>query len=53
VLLAEEALLGPLEVLEDRPLRADDLAEVDDLLLDVRDVANDLLGASLEDVLIL
>jgi hypothetical protein len=31
-------------------LRADDLAEVDDLLLRVGDVAHDLLGAALEDV---
>src|SRR4028119_709213 len=35
-----------------RTLRPGDLAEVDDLLLAVRDVAHDLLGAPLEDVLL-
>src|SRR5207302_10288103 len=45
-------LLGPLQIAQDRTLRADDLAEVDDLLLGVREVANDLLGAALEDLLL-
>ena len=47
-----DVALGALEVLQRRPLRADDLAEVDDLLLDVGDVADDLLGAPLEDRLL-
>ena len=38
--------------LQRRALRADDLAEVDDLLLDVGDVADDLRRAALEDVLL-
>src|SRR6478752_8169619 len=46
------ARLRALEVAERRPLRADDLAEVDDLLLDVGEVADDLLRAALEDVLL-
>src|SRR4051794_20641980 len=46
------ARLVALEVAEGRPLRADDLAEVDDLLLDVGEVADDVLGAALEDVLL-
>ena len=40
--LGDVARLGALEVAERRPLRPDDLAEVDDLLLDVGDVAHDL-----------
>ena len=47
-----DVALRALEVLERGALRADDLAEVDDLLLGVRDVANDLRGAALEDVLL-
>ena len=39
----EEGLLELLEVAQDRPLRADHLAEVDDLLLGVGDVAHDVL----------
>ena len=50
--LGEVALLGPLEVAQHGALRPDDLAEVDDLLLRVGDVAHDLLGAALEDVLL-
>src|ERR671914_1852861 len=50
--LGQVALLGALEVAQHRALRPDDLAEVDDLLLRVRDVAHDLLGATLEDVLL-
>jgi hypothetical protein len=46
------ALLGALEVAQHRALRPDHLAEVDDLLLGVRDVTNDLFGAPLEDVLL-
>src|SRR5436190_3531095 len=46
------ARLGALQVTDHRALRADDLAEVDDLLLDVGEVANDLLGPPLEDVLL-
>ena len=42
-----------LEVAQHRALRADDLAEVDDLLLDVGDVADDLArSVLLEDVLL-
>src|SRR5687767_15491477 len=41
------------EVAERRPLRPDDLAEVDDLLLDVGDVAHDLGRVlALEDLLL-
>ena len=50
--LGEVALLGALEVAQDGALRADDLAEVDDLLLRVGEVAHDLLGLALEDVLL-
>src|SRR4051794_39808416 len=50
--VGDVARLGALEVAERRPLRSHDLAEVDDLLLDVRDVADDLLRAALEDVLL-
>src|SRR3954447_164610 len=46
------ALLRPLEVAQHRAARPDDLAEVDDLLLDVGDVADDLLRASFEDVVL-
>ncbi len=49
---SQEALLGVLEVAKDGALRADHLAEVDDLLLDVRDVADDLLGRALEDLVL-
>ena len=48
----EERLLELLEVAEHGPLRADHLAEVDDLLLGVRDVADDVLGAALEDLVL-
>src|SRR6201992_1713616 len=41
-----------LQVAQDRPLRTDHLAEVDDLLLRVGDVADDVLGAALEDVVL-
>ena len=50
--MREVALLDLLEVAQDGPLRADHLAEVDDLLLDVGDVAHDLLGAPLEDLVL-
>jgi hypothetical protein len=43
---------GALEVSQRRALRPNDLAEVDDLLLDVRKVAHDLRRAALEDVLL-
>ncbi len=46
------ALLDLLEVAQDRPLRPDHLAEVDDLLLDVGDVAHHFLGAAVEDVVL-
>ena len=42
----------PLEEPQGRTLRLDDLAVADDLLLRVRDVADDLLGAPLEDVVL-
>src|SRR6188474_544382 len=51
-LFLEVALLGPLEVTEHRALGTDDLAEVDDLLLRVRQLAHDLRGAALEDVVL-
>src|SRR5204863_8277497 len=51
-LVADELLLGALEVGQHRPLRADDLAEVDDLLLRVGDVAHDVLAAAEEDLLL-
>src|SRR5947208_16472206 len=41
--VAEELVLGALEIGEGGPLRADDLAEVDDLLLRVREVAHDVV----------
>src|SRR6201996_3308071 len=41
-----------LQVAQDRALRTDHLAEVDDLLLGVGDVADDVLGAALEDVVL-
>ena len=50
--VGDVALLVALEVAERRALRADHLAEVDDLLLGVRDVAHDLGRAALEDVLL-
>src|SRR6266540_2749381 len=50
--LREVALFRALQVAQHRALRADHLAEVDDLLLRVRDIAHDLLGAALEDVLL-
>src|SRR5215216_3792889 len=49
----EVALLDALEIAEHRTLRADHLAEVDDLLLHIGDIADDLAGASLEDLLLL
>src|SRR4051794_21549472 len=48
----EVALLDLLEVAQHRSLRPDHLAEVDDLLLDVGDIAYDLLRAPLEDVVL-
>src|SRR5438270_477553 len=51
-LLRQEAFDVPLEHAQRRALRLDDLAVADDLLLDVRDVAHDLFGASLEDVVL-
>src|ERR1044072_5838895 len=48
----EIALLDLLQVAQDWALRANHLAEVDDLLLDVGDVAHDLLGTTLEDVVL-
>ena len=48
----EEDRLQVLEVAQHGALRADDLAEVDDLLLDVGDVADDLLRAPLEDLVL-
>ena len=50
--VGDVARLGALEVAEGGALRADDLAEVDDLLLDVGDVAHDLGLLVLEDVLL-
>ena len=50
--VGDVARLVALEVAERGPLRADDLAEVDDLLLDVGEVAHDVLGAALEDLLL-
>ena len=41
-----------LEDAQGGPLRLDDLPVADDLLLDVRDVADDLVGAALEDVVL-
>jgi len=37
---------------QDRPLRLHDLAVADDFLLDVRDIADDLFRAALEDVVL-
>src|SRR4051794_9350510 len=48
----EVARFDLLQVPQHRPLRPDDLAEVDDLLLGVGDVAHDVLGAALEDVVL-
>src|SRR5918997_642935 len=50
--VGDVAGLVALQVAEGGALRADDLAEVDDLLLDVGDVAHDVLGPALEDVLL-
>src|SRR5205807_8298947 len=47
-LLGQEPLHAPLEQAQRRALGLDDLAVADDLLLDVRDVADDVLGALLE-----
>jgi hypothetical protein len=47
-LLGEVALHAAVEDAERRALRLDDLAVGDDLLLHVREVADDVLGASLE-----
>jgi hypothetical protein len=49
-ILRQEALGVPLEDTERRALRLDDLAVRDDLLLRVRDVADDLVARSLEDL---
>jgi len=51
-LLGQEAFGPPLEQAQRRALRLDDLAVRDDLLLRVRDVANGLLGAPLEHVVL-
>ena len=51
-LLGEVALLRPLEVAQDRALGPDDPPEVDDLLLGIRDVADDLARAALKDVVL-
>ena len=51
-LLGEEALDVALEQPQRGALRLDDLAVGDDLLLDVREVADDLLGAALEHVVL-
>ena len=51
-IVRDVARLVALEVAEGGALRADDLAEVDDLLLDVRDVAHEILGPALEDLLL-
>src|SRR5215211_1641910 len=48
----EIAVLGSLQVTEDGPLRARDLAEVDDLLLHVEDVAHDLLRLTGKDLVL-
>jgi hypothetical protein len=50
--LGDVARLRALEVAERRALRSHDLAEVDDLLLDVGDVAHDLVGVAFEDLLL-
>ena len=50
--VGDVALLVALEVRERGALRADDLAEVDDLLLGVGDVAHDLGRLALEDLLL-
>ena len=47
-----DVALRALEVLQRHALRADDLAEVDDLLLDVGDVAHDLARAALPDLVL-
>src|SRR4051794_1795924 len=50
--VGDVALLVALEVAERGALRTDHLAEVDDLLLGVREIAHDLGGAALEDALL-
>src|SRR5206468_4997705 len=50
--LGQEALDLPFEHAQGGALRLDDLAVGDDLLLRVRDVAHDRLGAALEDVVL-
>ena len=51
-LLGQEPLDVPLEQPQRRALRLDDLPVADDLLLRVREVAHDLVGAPLEDVVL-
>src|SRR5439155_15050056 len=51
-LLRQEPLDVALEQPQGRSLGLDDLAVADDLLLDVRDIADDLVGAALEDVVL-
>ena len=51
-LLRQEPLDVALEQAQGRALRLDDLPVADDLLLDVRDVADDLFGAALEHVVL-
>ena len=51
-LLRQETLDVPLEHAQGRALRLDDLPVADDLLLDVRDVADDFFGAALEHVVL-
>src|SRR6476620_10818483 len=50
--VGDVARLRALEVGDHRALRAHDLPEVDDLLLDVGEVAHDLLRAAREDLLL-
>ena len=52
VVWSQEALLHALEVAEHRSLGANHLAEVDDLLLGVREVADHVFGAALEDLVL-
>src|SRR5262249_52739999 len=51
-LLRQEAAEAALEDAEGRALRLDDLPVADDLLLRVREVADDIVGAALEDVVL-
>ena len=51
-LLGQEPLDVALEQAQRRALRLDDLPVADDLLLRVREVADDLVGAALEDVVL-